>query len=220
MKGLTFLHTAASHVPRFAALAAELAPDVQVRHAVHERLLEEASARGRVDEALEAELYGVFEALACEAGVILCTCSTLGAAAERYDGQFGARVLRVDRPLAQAAVVQGTKIAVVVALESTVGPTQRLLEEAAFSAGKVVRLETVYVPTAWEHFERGEMERYLLLLAEAVDEVALRSEVIVLAQASMMGAEGWMKTRKPVLSSPRVGLEAALELLRAAPETG
>lgn len=213
MSGLALLHTAASHVPKFGTLASEFAPGVPLTHAVHEQLLEEAKVRGGVDEVLAAELKALLETLAREAEVILCTCSTLGAAAERFDGQFGARVVRVDRPLARAAVMQGERIAVVVALQSTLEPTQKLLEEEAFRAGKDVKLETVFVPKAWEYFERGERERYGQVLAEAADEAAARADVIVLAQASMAGAERYAKTDKPVLSSPVLGVKAALEVL-------
>ena len=210
---LTLLHTAASHVPRFEVLLSELAPELSARHVVHEGLLDSARARGRVDAALIKELRAVLGPIAGSSAVVLCTCSTLSAAAEAFDRAFGARVLRVDRPLARAAVAQGSRIVVVAALKSTLEPTRLLLEEEAERAHKQVVLTLSHCEEAWAHFEQGDESSYLHAVAAHVDEVQERGDVIVLAQASMAGAEALVRTAKPVLSSPRLGLLGALELL-------
>lgn len=210
---LTFLHTAESHIPRFAAVVHEFFSGTTVKHVVREDLLDEARVRGGVDAALSQKVRAALESLAPSSGVILCTCSTLGAAAEACDGLGGTRVLRVDRPLAKAAVAAGSSIAVVAALGSTLEPTETLLEEEAARAGRDVRLELIHVERAWRHFEAGEQEAYRRAIAHSVDEGAARADVIVLAQASMMGAERYAQTVKPVLSSPVLGVQAALEAL-------
>ena len=215
VSALTLLHTAASHAPRFAALLSELAPEVRAKHVVLDSLLASARERGGVDSALSAELTGVLKTLAEDAEVILCTCSTLGAAAEALGSALGARVVRVDRPLARAAVARGRDIVVLAALQSTLAPTRELLEEEALKAGKTVRLELLEVEKAWAHFESGAQQAYLQTIADAADGASARAEVLVLAQASMFGAERLVRTSKPVLSSPRLGLQAALTLLPA-----
>lgn len=215
---LTLLHTAASHVPRFEALLSELVlegslPHVSVQHVVCERLLDDARTRGSVDAVLTAELGAVLGSLARTSAVILCTCSTLGAAAEAFDETFGARVLRVDRPLAREAVARGSRIVVVAALESTLEPTRLLLEEEAARAHKRVALSLSHCEEAWAHFERGDEAAYLRAVAVHVEAVLEEGDVVVLAQASMVGVEALVCTTKPVLSSPRLGLLGALELL-------
>ncbi len=210
---LGFLHTAASHVPRFAALSDELASDVPVVQTVHEDLLAEARARGA--EAVLPELEHALKSLAEQSYVILCTCSTLGATAERFDRAFGARVLRIDRPLAEKAVALGSNLVVIAALESTLGPTRALLEAEAARVGKEVALELSLCPDAWNYFERGDEEAYLRAVAAHIDGVAGRGDVVVLAQASMAGAERFVRTSKTVLSSPRLGVLGALGLLGA-----
>lgn len=209
---LGFLHTARSHVPRFKALLDELASDVPAVQVVHENLLAEARARGV--EAVLPELEADLKALAEQTLVILCTCSTLGAAAERFDRVCGARVLRIDRPLAEKAVAQGSKLVVVAALESTLGPTRALLEAEAARVGKEVLLELSLCPDAWRAFERGDEEAYLRAVAAHIDETAGRGDLVVLAQASMAGAERFVRTPKPVLSSPRLGVSGGLRLLK------
>lgn len=182
-----------------------------MRHVVREDLLAEARAQGYVDAALSARLKEILAA--SEPGVVLCTCSTLGAAAEALDGVSGVRVLRIDRPLARAALTQGSRIAIVAALASTLAPTRQLLEEEAERAERDVTLELSLAEGAWQHFEAGDEAAYLRVIAEHVDAVAPHADVIVLAQASMMGAERYVVTEKPVLSSPVLGVKAALELL-------
>jgi predicted nucleic acid-binding Zn ribbon protein len=164
---------------------------------------------------VQRQLRGVLTSVARSSSVILCTCSTLGAAAETFDGAFGARVLRIDRPLARAVVAQGSRIAVVAALASTLEPTRALLEDEAARAGKRVRVKLSVCEGAWDHFERGDEAAYLRAVARHAEGVAEQAEVIVLAQASMAGAGAFIRSDKPVLSSPRLGLRAALELLAA-----
>lgn len=205
------LHTAESHVPRFAALLNELAPDVPAVQVVDESLLGVARAHG-IDAALPG-LETALKSLAEQTSVIVCTCSTLGAVAERFDGVVGAKVLRIDRPLAEAAVAQGSKLVVIAALESTLEPTRALLEAEAARVGKTVTLELSLCPGAWNYFERGDEDAYLQAIAAHADDVASRGEVVVLAQASMAGAERLMQTAKPVLSSPRLGVLGVLGLL-------
>lgn len=178
----------------------------------HESLLKVARAQGV--SAVLPRLEHTLKALAEQSSVILCTCSTLGAAAERFDGVFGARVLRIDRPLAEKAVASGSKLVVVAALASTLGPTRDLLEAEAARVGKEVGLEPTLCPDAWGYFEAGDEEGYLRAVAAHADEVAGRGDVVVLAQASMAGAERFVRTGKPVLSSPRSGVSGVLELLK------
>ncbi len=217
---LTLLHTAASHVPRFDALLTSLesvdavnAQHVDMQHVVEESLLADARRLGVGDARVQGRLEQVLASLAETTAVVLCTCSTLGAAAEAFDGTFGARVVRVDRPLAREAVAKGSKIALVAALASTLEPTRALLEDEAARAGKQITLTMSVCEDAWSHFERGDEDAYLRAVAAHVDVVEAHGDVIVLAQASMLGAEASVKTPKPVLSSPRLGLLAALKLL-------
>ena len=186
---------------------------MNVQHVVEETLLTDARRLGVDDARVQGRLEQVLASLGETAAVVLCTCSTLGAAAEAFDKTFGARILRVDRPLAEAAVAQGSTIVVVAALASTLEPTRALLEDEAARVGKPITVTASVVEGAWDHFEGGDEDAYLRAVAAHVDEVQAYGEVVVLAQASMVGAERLVRTTKPVLSSPRLGLLAALGLL-------
>jgi hypothetical protein len=145
------------------------------------------------------------------ARAVLCTCSTIGAVAE--EAGAGVPVLRVDRPMAAAAVARGPRVVVVATSESTLGPTAALVEEEARAAGRSVQVRTLLVDGAWARFEAGDIDGYVRSVAAAADSVT-DADAIVLAQASMTPAQRLTTTAVPVLSSPRPGLAAGADAVR------
>ncbi|MEI5132099.1 aspartate/glutamate racemase family protein [Streptomyces libani] len=206
---LALLHTSPVHVPVFDALRDAEAPGLAVHHLVRPELLDRARAQG--PDAVSADVSAVLsEAAGHGARAVLCTCSTIGSVAEAAGAALGLPVLRVDRPMAAAAVASGPRIAVLAALESTLAPTEDLIVQEAQRAGREVRVRTVLVPDAWERFESGDTEGYLSAIAAAAREVR-DADAIVLAQASMAPAAEGLDGGVPVLSSPRLGLLAAAQ---------
>ncbi|UYB38375.1 aspartate/glutamate racemase family protein [Streptomyces sp. Je 1-4] len=206
---LALLHTSPVHVPVFDTLRDAEAPGLAMRHLVRPELLDRARAQG--PDAVSADLSAVLsEAVGHGARAVLCTCSTIGSVAEAAGAALGLRVLRVDRPMAAAAVAAGPRIAVLAALESTLAPTEDLIAQEARRAGREVRVRTVLVPDAWERFESGDTEGYLSAIAAAAREIR-DADAIVLAQASMAPAAEGLDGGAPVLSSPRLGLRAAAQ---------
>jgi hypothetical protein len=217
MPRLAFLHTSPAHISTFDRLLAELAPEATADHIVDEGLLRDARAEG-LTPAIAARVAAVLGAAAEEgASAALCTCSTIGGLAEQSAAVAGLPVLRVDRAMAARAVALGRRIVVVAALESTLAPTAALIEEEARAAGRAVELIMAPCPWAWAAFEAGDQAGYLAQIAAHVRSVAGQGEVLVLAQASMAGAaELLADLPTPLLSSPRLGLAAALALAERA----
>jgi hypothetical protein len=217
-RSLTFLHTSPVHVQTFDELVAELAPDIPVRHIVDASLLQEACAAGVVTPELARRIQAIIlDAVAAGAAVVLCTCSTIGGRAERVGAESGETVLRIDRPMADRAVALGDRIVVLAALPSTIGPTSELLQDAAWQAGKEIEILEILCESAWARFEQGDGTGYLQEIAARIQEGCLMGDVIVLAQASMAGAITLVPDLPiPVLSSPRLGLDAAISAYRLA----
>ncbi|MEV5549760.1 aspartate/glutamate racemase family protein [Streptomyces sp. NPDC052309] len=211
---LALLHTSPVHVPVFDALRDEDHPGLELRHLVHAELLDRARREGTeaVTGAVRAVLRG---AVADGARAVLCTCSTIGGVAEAAAGVggVGVPVLRVDRPMAAAAVAAGPRVVVLAALESTLTPTVALIDEEARRAGRPVEVRTRLVDGAWRRFEAGDLEGYLRLVAAAADSVTA-ADTIVLAQASMAPAGQLTRATVPVLASPASGLAAGAEAAR------
>ncbi|MEU5941087.1 aspartate/glutamate racemase family protein [Micromonospora sp. NPDC047548] len=210
MPTIGFLHTADVHVPTFRALTGELAPSWRDVHVVDPGLLADARAHG-VDTELLARLRSQLRRLAAAgADVVVCTCSTLSGHAERTGPEVPVPVLRVDRPMAEAAVAGGGRIAVVAAVPSTLEPTLALLRESAEAVGVDVSLREVPCPEAWPLFEAGEHDAYLRRIAARARDVADEVDVIVLAQASMAPAVHLLRELGvPVLCSPRSAVARA-----------
>ena len=219
---LGFLHTLPSNEQTFAALLAELAPGLPARHRVDPALLVEARRDGAQSEGVRRLVGEAVLALVREgASVVVCTCSTIGDAAESTAPPAGAAVMRIDRPMAELALTFGSRVLVAASLDSTFPPTIALLNEAAQAAGRPIQITRLLCEQAWAYFERGDLDGYARAIAADIAKVvdATRApgdvDVIVLAQASMAPAARLMPDLKtPILSSPRLGLQAAIEKLK------
>ncbi|MER6849898.1 aspartate/glutamate racemase family protein [Streptomyces flaveolus] len=209
---LALLHTSPVHVPVFDALRDEAHPGLGLRHHVDAGLLDRARREG--PQAVRAGVLAALrQAVADGARAVLCTCSTIGGVAEEGAGSVGVPVLRVDRPMAAAAVAAGPRVVVLAAVESTLAPTRALVADEARRAGRPVEVRTRLVDGAWPFFEAGDTDRYARLVAEAADAVT-DADAIVLAQASMAPAGRLTRTRIPVLASPAPGLAAGADAVR------
>jgi glutamate racemase len=210
-----FLHTAAAHRDPFTALVDEIVPGARTVHVVDETLLADARTRGEVDDELRDRLVDGLRDAARDADVVVCTCSTISAAAEEVANRLTVPVIRVDRPMAEQAVACGTRIAVVATLGSVVAPTMALLQAVADSRGVSVRLVGYTGDDAWVLFEQGDNEGYLRAVASIVDSLPGPVDAIVLAQASMAMAADLCRTDVPVLSSPRLAVAHAARTIEA-----
>lgn len=209
--GLCLLHTSPVHVPVFDALRDRNHPGAVLRHLVVPELLDRARAEGP-----ESVVPALRELLAGSAGPVLVTCSSIGATAESLAPELGVPVLRVDRPMAAAAVRAGKRITVLATLESTLAPTRELLDAEAAGAGRPVEIRTRLVAGAWERFAEGDTAGSHRLVAAAADAVSeADADALVLAQVSMAGAAELVTTRIPVLAGPATGLAAGLRLAAA-----
>lgn len=206
-----FLHTADAHVATFEALVRRADAHAACVHVVEPALLEVARRDGPTAE-VEDAMLSALERLADDgAGVIVCTCSTLGPLAESLGVRLRVPVVRVDRPMARAAVAAGARIGVVAALDSTLGPTRALLRSEAGRAGAAPTVVEACVPQAWAAFEQGDTDAYLRQVGDVARALAGDVDVVVLAQASMLGAVGALADLGvPVLASPPLAVRHVL----------
>ena len=213
---LGFLHTAAVHVATFDGVVAEADGGVETVHCVDEDLLRIARSVGADHRDVGIAVDATLARLADKGvGVIVCTCSTIGGVAESAVG-VDIPVLRVDRPMAAVAVERAARIAVVAALESTLEPTLVLLRNECERQHRWPELALTPCLDAWDFWESGNVDGYHRALAEHVDGLEDTYDVIVLAQASMLGALPLISDRpdRLVLASPTSAVEAALRRLR------
>jgi Asp/Glu/hydantoin racemase len=206
---ISFLHTSPVHIATFDLLLDEMAPGMARAHRVEEAWLAKAQA-GMTPE-LSATITHAMQQLAAS-GVGVCTCSTIGAVAEAAS-TVQAPTFRIDRALMQTAVTHGNRPLIAMCLESTRKPTLDLLADVAADATPIV----VMCADAWPHFEAGDLPAYAASIAATIKDKlsTVNADCIVLAQGSMAVAEPlFQDAGLPVLSSPRLGVMRALEMLQ------
>jgi hypothetical protein len=195
------LHTAKIHVATFNALFAEKAPDAQLLHVVREDLLAQAQAGG-----LESVGEALFNAMAelAEVDAILCTCSTLGPLVDQLNNP---KVVRVDRPVMEAAASVGPKPLLAICLESTRAGSLELL----MGSGANLTPKVHVCAGAWVYFEAGDMAGFADSVAASVRGASAGHDCVVLGQASMRVAEPLLlDLGMPVLSSPALAIDKAI----------
>jgi hypothetical protein len=145
--------------------------------------------------------------------VVVCTCSTIGGVAESMNSDSFVSI-RIDRAMAEAAVNSWKNILLAAAVESTLAPTCTLLESSAENAGVSIRVHELLINDAWASFQSVDTKTYIDQIVNAVRLNAIGMDCVDLVQASMAPAADLCSDLGiPVLSSPRLGIEAALEKL-------
>lgn len=212
---LAFLHTAEAHVATFGALVGRLAPGLTATHAVDASLLADAVARGGVTGDLVGRLERALAASRAE--LVVCTCSTIGGAAEAAGRRLGLAVVRIDRAMAERAVAAADRILVAACLASTVAPTLALLDEVAAGQGRRPVLRSLVVAGAWDRFLAGDLGGYARAVADGLRSHVGDADLVVLAQASMAPAAALCADLGlPILSSPEPGVADAIARLASA----
>jgi len=216
-KTVVFIHTVPPLLPVFAQLGAELLPGVKVFHILDEPMLERVKRRGGLADADGERLaQHVAGAAAIGADVALVTCSTISPVVDMIRSSVPIPVLKIDEAMIRAAVGLGNRVGVIATAPTTLEPTRWLLEAEAVRQGRTLATELVLVEGAIAALFAGDGETHDRLVSRAALELAARSDVVVLAQASMARALAVMPEAQrpaPILSSPHLALAQVRGLL-------
>ncbi len=145
----------------------------------------------------------------------LLTCSALPVEAlERIRAVASIPVIKIDEPMARAAVRRGRHVAVVATFPATVETTQELLAAAASGP---LEVRSVLAAEALQALLRGDRAAHDRLFFDAVDTaLAQPADSLVLAQVSMarLHDEVQARTKVPVFSSLRSSLDEVQRMVR------
>lgn len=187
---------------------------VTVSHHCNEGLLQNAMENGLTEQVVNDVQQSITEIAASNAEIIVCTCSTIANLAEKTPN-ISAKVIRVDRPMAEAAI-QYNNILVLAALPSTLTPTVELLRsvnseiETDNHPGqdkKQPSIRTELVAKAWPYYVAGNREMYARTIAAHINAIQSKPDVVLLAQASMAPAALYCnKNTFEILTSPEMCL--------------
>lgn len=215
-KKVFIVHTSFVSVQDLTDLFVELAPDVELHHVVDDSLLPEVLANGGVTPHVRSRMCEYYKA-AEEAGadLIFNQCSSVGEVADVAAQIVSTPVVKVDTRMAEVACETGTRIGVVATLETTLGPTCRLVEATAARLGKKVEVVRCLVEGAFDLLIGGDRPAHNKMVLDAIRELSSRVDVVVCAQGSMTAILPELEPLAvPVLTSPRLGVERAVESLR------
>jgi aspartate/glutamate racemase len=211
------VHTSFVSVDTLTVLFREIGPEIQVRHLVDDSLLPEVLAYGGVTQHVTQRLCEYYKAAELAgAALILNQCSSVGEAAEVAAKEVHIPVIKIDAQMAVTACQAGRRIGVVATLETTLGPTCRLISRTAAHLGREIELNRCLVKGAFEVLMGGDRTRHNQMVLEAIRTLAPSVDVIVCAQGSMSAILPELgPTMVPVLTSPKLGVESAVAALRA-----
>lgn len=215
MTRIAFLHTGAVVIPPVMELAGRLLPDAGTVNYLDDKIvadLGDAERAGSVDARLEDLVRA---AKAAGADAVMLTCSSISAYAAPLAERVGIPVLRIDEAMADQAVAEGERIAVVATLATTLAPTTALIRERAELAGRAPEVLSEVVDGAFAAVADGDRETHDALVAAAIERLAGRADVVVLAQASMASAAAAADVTVPVLTSLEPGITRLRDALVA-----
>ncbi|TWU27705.1 aspartate/glutamate racemase family protein [Bythopirellula polymerisocia] len=210
-KTLALVHTSSTLAPVFERLCKEKLLDVDLLHIEDASLIRDVIADGELTaDTLERVLHHLTTAEDTVADYIMVTCSSIGPAVDAAQSRLHKPVLRVDQPLAEAAVKIGTNIGVIATLSTTLVPTVDLIRRHAVKVGKEVNIVSELCAGAFEAFLADDLESHDAAVMEAIERLAPTVDVIVLAQASMARVMSDFKgdeIKTPILSSPSLAVD-------------
>lgn len=218
MKTVYAIHTGPVLVEPMKQLFPEILPDVKLVNIVDDGLLTDLRAAGVLTPQLGRRLvgYGLI-AEAAGADAILNCCSSVGEAADSLAALVSIPVVKIDDRMAQMAVDAGHRIGIVATVSTTLDPTERLVHRKALASGKTVTTSRYLASAAFDALLAGHAARHDELLKSEIVRAASENDVVVLAQGSMARLVPQLagSVDVPVLSSPRLGVEALRDVLEA-----
>lgn len=211
MPRLAVLHTVSALAERFKPMFRDALGDrVDAFHMVDESLLQDVMRRGHGPNITRRIVSFAERAEDAGADLIVFTCSSTSPGIDVARQTVGVPILKIDDPMAAKAVQLGKRIGVVCTANSTVGPSTEIVRTHAREQTREVEVEGLLVEGAFQALAAGNREAHDRLVRDAAAALANRSDVIVLAQASMAHLEAPIAAaaKVPVLSSPRLCVEA------------
>jgi aspartate/glutamate racemase len=210
------VHTSFVSLDELSRLFKEREPAIELRHIVDDSLLAEVLANGGVTPAVRKRMIEYYRAAELAgADLIFNQCSSVGEAADNAARTVKTPVIKVDSRMAEVACETGSRIGVVATLETTLGPTCRLIEATAKRLGKKVKITRCLVSGAFDRLVGGDRAGHNEAVLGSIRRLIPKVDVVVCAQGSMTAVVPDLgPTPVPVLTSPALGVEDAVSWIR------
>ena len=215
-KSIAIVQTSAVSSGELKTLCSEILPGVTVYQIIDDSLIREINGNGGPTYGVRRRLYQYYQqAESLGVDVILNQCSSVGEVADEIRPFIRVPTVKIDEAMAEKAVTLGRRIAVVATVPTTVGPSVRLLEQKAREASREIEIEIHLIKDAMMILiEKGDAETHNRMALREVEPAARSCDAVVLAQGSMTVLLPLLgHIQKPVLTSPRLGIERVRTVL-------
>jgi len=211
-KKIALIHTGTGVVPPITTIVQELNPDLEIINFVDDSIIRAIAANNNAIPSSVVRRLSALFAFAEEAGAVgvLLTCSSVSEIVDVASKLVDIPCFKIDQPMADLAIASGAKIGVAATLRTTMEPTKRLLYSRAVLVNKEIFLDEYICDGAFDALQTGDAATDDRIVGAAIKKLVERNDVVVLAQASMARALP-VSLKEKVLTSPRLGITAALE---------
>lgn len=213
---MVMIHTSPVSLNDLKALVKEAMPEVELVNIIDDSLLEEVKTNNGVTPSIISRMMSYVQcADALHPDLIFNQCSSVGEAFDIAKQCTSVKTLKIDEAMAEKAVSLGNKIAVIATVASTMKPSCNLVRTKAKEANKEVEVKEYLVNGALDILMKEKnVEKHNQLVLNEINKACEECDVVVLAQGSMTAILPYLKeTSKPVLTSPKLAIERAKEML-------
>ncbi|WP_246649979.1 aspartate/glutamate racemase family protein [Rhizobium laguerreae] len=217
MPMLALIHTVATLPAVFQPLVRQALPGWSSFNILDESLLQHTIRDGALSNRTKQRLAQyVFSAADAGADAIVVTCSTLGNAVDSIASITSVPLFRIDQGMANEAVRKAQRIGVLATLPSTLEPTGTMIRNAARTADRNCIIVEKLCDGAFGRLTAGDPAAHDAMVVDGFTMLALQTELIILAQASMVRAlKALDHTQVPYLTSPEPGIAHVAKELAA-----
>ena len=210
MAKIALIHTTPVTVDSLKKLIKDKDPEIEIINIVDDSILPELINNDADISLVEERVkYYIQTASNQGANLVMSACSSIGEIFDQEDDNYDIPVMRIDSAMAEKAVENADEIGVAATLETTLNPSIELLNKKADTRNKEIAIKTALADSAYQELMAGNEKEHDRLLAEKLEELAEKVEVVVLAQASMARAVSTLPAEKQdkFLTSPELGIE-------------
>jgi len=216
VKKIGFVHTGVPIGMMIKELMAEHLPTVPLFHIVDDSLIQDLLKAEELTPSILQRLCAQI-VLARDAGAdtIMVTCSSIAPGVDFARKLVNVPVMKIDEPMAEKAVAMADTVGVLATAKTTFVPSVNLIGQVSEKMKKPVKIVSDLVSEAFDCFLTGDMQNHDRLVMAAGVKLAGRSDVLVLAQASMSHLAEAIEEASgtPVLTSPLLAIQALKKII-------
>ncbi len=206
-----FIHSVSGLSDMFSEMSAELLPGIDVCHVSDETIIQRILAAGGLTPAIyRRTCEHVVAAEQAGADVVQLTCSSISPCADVARRLVSVPVLKIDEPMARAAVEGHERVGVIATNPGTLKPSAQLVRDVAADMGREVEVVAALCEGAFPAWLAGDREKHDRIVRDHLLDLMDRVQVVCLAQVSMSRIVETLDEAQmtvPVLSSPRPAME-------------